>query len=71
MKYNWNPNYILDREKIVKEMTVEKIRSLSNKYLDTNKMIWLVVGDAKTQLEPLKKLGFGDPVLLNPEKKAF
>jgi len=71
MKYNWEPNYILDRQKIVKEMTVEKIRSLSNKYLDTNKMVWLVVGDAKTQLEPMKKLGFGDPVLLNPEKKAF
>jgi len=71
MKYNWSPNYILDRQKIVKEMTVEKIRSLSNKYLDTNKMIWLVVGDAKTQLEPLKKLGFGDPVLLNPAAKGF
>ena len=71
MKYNWSPNYILEREKIVKEMTVEKIRSLANKYLDTNKMTWLVVGDAKTQLEPLKKLGFGDPVLLNPAGKAF
>jgi zinc protease len=52
-------------------MTVEKIRSLSKKYLDTNKMVWLVVGDAKTQLEPLKKLGFGEPVLLNQAKKAF
>jgi len=71
LKYNWNPDYVLDREKIVKEMTVEKIKTLSNKYLDTNKMIWLVVGDAKTQLEPLKKLGLGDPVLLNPQKKAF
>ena len=71
MKYNWRPDYILDREKIVKEMTVEKIRSLATKYLDTNKMIWLVVGDAKTQLEPLKKLGFGDPVLLNAAAKGF
>jgi len=70
-KYNWSPDYVLQREKIVKNMTVEKIRSLSNKYLDTNKMVWLVVGDAKTQLEPLKKLGFGDPVLLNPATKAF
>jgi zinc protease len=34
-------------------------------------MVWLVVGDAKTQLEPLKKLGFGDPVLLNSATKAF
>jgi len=70
-KYNWSPDYVLQREKIVKNMTIEKIRSLSNKYLDTNKMVWLVVGDAKTQLEPLKKLGFGDPVLLNPAAKAF
>ena len=67
-KYGWKPNYVLDREKIVKEMTVEKIKTLSNNYLDVNKMAWLVVGDAKTQLEPLKKLGLGDPVLLNPVK---
>ena len=59
------------QEKIVKNMTVEKIKSLLNKYLDTNKMVWLVVGDAKTQLKPLKKLGFGDAVLLNPAPKAF
>ncbi|HEX6191455.1 MAG TPA: pitrilysin family protein [Chitinophagaceae bacterium] len=70
-KYGWKPNYVLDREKIVKEMTVDKIKSLSNKYLDVNKMAWLVVGDAKTQLEPLKKLGLGDPVLLNPAAKGF
>jgi zinc protease len=48
-----------NQEKIVKNMTVEKIRPLSKKYLDTNKMVWIVVGDAKIQLEPLKKLGFG------------
>ena len=27
-------------------------------------MIWLVVGDAKTQLPRLKELGFGEPVLI-------
>jgi len=70
-KFNWSPDYVLQREKIVKNMTVKKIQSLSKKYLDTNKMVWLVVGDAKTQLEPLKKLGFGDPVMLNPAMKGF
>lgn len=70
-KYGWKSNYVLDREKIVKEMTVEKIKALSNKYLDSNKMVWLIVGDAKTQLEPLKKLGLGEPVLLNPVTKGF
>src|SRR5688572_22422475 len=32
-KYNWSPDYVLERVKIVKNMTVEKIKSLSNKYL--------------------------------------
>jgi zinc protease len=46
-------------------MTLEQIKALSQKYLDADKMIWLVVGDAKTQLPRLKELGFGDPVLIN------
>ena len=29
-------------------------------------MIYLVVGDANTQLDKLEQLGFGKPVLLNP-----
>jgi zinc protease len=63
-EYGWKPGYIQEREQIVKTMTVEKIRALSKKYLDPNKMIWLVVGDAKTQLPRMKELGFGEPVLL-------
>ena len=65
-------DYVKDREAIVRGMTVEKIRQLSEKYLDENKMIWLVVGDAKTQLNRMKQLGFGEPTLINdmtgPEK---
>ena len=65
-KYGWASDYIKDQETtIVKEMTVDEIKKLSEKYLDTDRMIWLVVGDAKTQLTRLKGLGFGDPVRLN------
>jgi len=63
-KYGWKYDYVKDRESIVKAMTVSQIKDLSAKYLDANKMIWLVVGDAKTQLPRLKELGFGEPVLL-------
>lgn len=28
-------------------------------------MIWLVVGDAKTQMDRLEQLGFGEPILIN------
>jgi zinc protease len=64
-KYGWRYDYVKDREQIVKSMTVDQIKNLSQKYIDTNKMIWLIVGDAKTQLPRLKELGFGDPVLIN------
>lgn len=63
--YNWKPDYVNSREQIVKGMTIDQIKSLSTKYFDPNKMIWLVVGDAKTQLPRLKELGLGEPVLLN------
>jgi zinc protease len=67
-KYGMKPDYIREREKIVKGMTIQKIRDLSKKYLDSGRMIWLVAGDAKTQQERMKELGLGEPVLLNPVK---
>ncbi len=63
-KYGWKYDYVKDREQIVKGMTVEQIMNLSQKYLNADKMIWLVVGDAKTQLPRLKELGFGEPILI-------
>ena len=72
-EYGWDYDYVKDREEVVKNMTIEKIKSLSEKYLNENKMIWLVVGDAETQLNRMNQLGFGEPVLINdikgPEKK--
>jgi zinc protease len=63
--YNLSPDYVKGREKIVSEMTIPRIQELANQYIDPNKMIWLVVGDAETQLKRMKDLGFGEPVLLN------
>ncbi|NGP77652.1 insulinase family protein [Balneolaceae bacterium YR4-1] len=63
--YGWSADYIKEREQLVKEMTKEQISELANKYADPDKMIYLVVGDADTQLDRLKDLGYGDPVLLN------
>ncbi len=63
--YDLDVDFIEKREEIVNDMTIEKIKFYSEKYVDPNKMIWLIVGDAKTQLNRLKKLGFGEPVLLS------
>ncbi|MES2650719.1 MAG: pitrilysin family protein [Bacteroidota bacterium] len=67
-KYGWKPDYVKEREEVVKNMSISQINSLSNKYLDVNKMIWLIVGDAKTQLPRLTALGFGEPILLNTNR---
>lgn len=66
-KYGWKHDYVKEREKIVNAMTVQQIRQLSQKYLNADRMIWLIVGDAKTQLPRLKELGFGDPILISKQ----
>jgi zinc protease len=68
-KYGWSSNYVKQREQLVKNMTVEEIKRLSRKYLDSNKMVWLVVGDAKTQLPKMKEMGF--EVVSIEEKRGF
>ena len=67
-KYGFRPDYVREREQIVKSMTVPRIKELSSKYLDPGKMYWLVVGDAKTQLPRLKELGFGDPIVISGQQ---
>lgn len=64
-KYGWKADYVKEREEVVKNMSITEIQALAKKYLDVNKMIWLIVGDAKTQLPRLNALGFGEPILLN------
>ena len=63
--YGWPYDYVKKREEIVKNMTVEKIQALARKYVNPNKMIYFIVGDAATQLNKLHQLGFGKPILLN------
>jgi zinc protease len=63
--YGWSADYIAQREAVVREMSIEEISALAKEYADPNKMIYLVVGDAKSQMERLRDLGFGEPVLLN------
>ncbi|WP_192821090.1 pitrilysin family protein [Rufibacter sp. LB8] len=63
--YGWPVDYAKKRQQLVQGMTVEKIRSLANQYVNPDKMYYLIVGDAATQLQKLENLGYGKPVLLN------
>ncbi len=63
--YGFNDDYAKQREIIVRNLTVEAIKTLTKNYIKPNQMIYLIVGDAATQLDKLEGLGFGKPVLLN------
>ena len=63
--YGWTADYLRERQEVVNNMTVEQVRELAGTYTTPDNMIWLVVGDARTQLVRLKALGYGDPVRLN------
>ncbi|GAB4156771.1 MAG: pitrilysin family protein [Winogradskyella sp.] len=63
--YGYADNYAKQQEELVKSLTVEDVKVLVEKYIKPNQMIYIIVGDAETQLDKLEGLGFGKPVLLN------
>ncbi|QIE58212.1 insulinase family protein [Rasiella rasia] len=65
--YDLDPNYIENEESIVRSMTLEQHKELANKYLDESKMAYLIVGDAATQYNQFKDMGFDEVKLLNKE----
>lgn len=65
--YNLPYDYIKKEEELILNMTLDEHKKLAQKYIQPDRMIYLIVGDAQTQLEPLKNLGFGDPVLLDKD----
>lgn len=67
--FNRPKDFVLQQEETVRKITVPQIKALAEKYVDPNKMYYLIVGDAATQLDRLEQLGFGKPVLLNGEVK--
>ena len=69
--YGLKADYVNNREHIVNTMTKERITSLANTYINPDKMIWLVVGDAATQLDRMKELGYGTPILLNKTQEKI
>ena len=61
----WSADYINEQQKIVREMSREEISELAKEYANPDRMYYVIVGDARTQLDRLSGLGYGDPVLLN------
>ncbi len=65
--YNLPFDYAKRDENLLRSMTLEEHKAIAQKYINPEAMIYLFVGDAATQMEKLKQLGFGDPILLDRE----
>jgi zinc protease len=65
-KYDLPGDYIKKEESIINNMTIEEHKVITDKYIIPDKMYYVIVGDAATQLNPLEKIGFGKPILVKP-----
>lgn len=58
LEYDLKPTYVDEQTKILSGISNAEINSLANKYLNTDKMVILVVGDKAKVLPGLQKLGY-------------
>jgi len=65
--YSLPSNYVANQQQALTNLTLDQAKSAMNKYMDSDKMIYLVVGDAKTQLPRLKELGMGKVTVLDKD----
>ena len=66
-RYDYPLDFVKQQETTIKNMSLGKHKTLARFYLHPDKMIYLIVGDAKTQLDKLEELGFGTPILLDKD----
>lgn len=61
--YGLPDDYIKREEAVIKNISSDEAKEIIDKYIIPDKMVYVVVGDASTQMKPLEKLGYGKPIL--------
>lgn len=64
-RFNLASDYIEQQQAFVEQAELEDIHQLIATYLNEQQMVYVVVGDARTQLSRIKELGYGDPIILD------
>jgi len=64
-------DYFKQEEETIKNMTLDEAKSIIATDMNPNELIWLVLGDAKTLLEPLNGLGMGKVIMLDKDGKEI
>ncbi|MCW9000846.1 MAG: insulinase family protein, partial [Kangiellaceae bacterium] len=58
-------DYIEKQQQQLQSMDIAEAKAIYQKYAEEQNMIYVVVGDAKTQLERIKEFGYGSPIVLD------
>ncbi|MFW8589672.1 M16 family metallopeptidase [Glaciecola sp. 2405UD65-10] len=66
-RFKREANFVEQQQEYLKSVELGAIHKLIDKHFDEQQMIYLVVGDAQTQLARMKRFGYGDPVVLDIE----
>jgi zinc protease len=62
--YQLPKDYVRIEQETIKNMTVDQHKALAEKYINPDRMFYVISGDAATQAEPLSTLGFGKAVMI-------
>ena len=64
-RFNLTDNYIESQQAVLLDMKMNEVRSLVDQYMNEDNMTYIIVGDAKSQLDRVSKFGYGKPVVLD------
>jgi zinc protease len=62
--YNLPKDYVRTEQEIIRNMNLDQHKNLARKYINPDRMYYVVAGDAATQAAPLGALGFGEAVVI-------
>lgn len=65
--FNLPTDYVKKEEQIADKMTIDQAKAIYSKYIQPDNMVYVVVGDARTQFERLKEAGLGEPIMLDKQ----
>lgn len=63
--YNLPLDYLKKQEKTLTEMTLPQAKQTISKFIDSGKLVYMITGDGKTQLELVNQAGLGKAILLD------
>lgn len=65
--FNLPHDYIKKEEQVAEQITIDQAKSIYSKYIRPENMVYVIVGDARTQFGRIKEAGLGEPIMLDKE----